>query len=98
MDRHADLVGVIAPTRAQARSGAAFLRRKLPGARFRFLAPSDLSFASRITQTLVIWPAGADVEDDIAFLMRVSARALWPAPEADLHGAISGFLGHELPA
>jgi hypothetical protein len=98
MDRHAESVGVIAPTRAQARAAAAFLRRRMPGARFRLLVPSDLSFGRRITDALVICPAGADLAEDIGFLSRVNTRALWPAPDADIHGAISGLLGHHLPA
>jgi hypothetical protein len=95
-DGRADPVGIVAPSRARALTAAADLKRRMPDARWRFLSLPDLLVRGKIAQSLVLCPAGADAEADIVFLSRVSARALWPAPEADLHGAISGLLGHHL--
>jgi hypothetical protein len=95
--REAEILGVLAPNRARARAGAAALRRRMPGVRCRLLSLADLFVSGRLPDALVLCPRGALLQADLDFLSSVSARALWPAPEGDLHGAIAGFLGHHLP-
>jgi hypothetical protein len=69
----------------------------MPGVRCKLLSVANLLGSRRLPDALVLCPSGIHLEDDVDFLARVSARALWPAPEGDLHGAIAGFLGHHLP-
>jgi len=95
--RESENLGVLAPSRARARAAAATLRRRMPGVRFTLLSLADPLVSGRLPDALVLCPGGAYLERDVDFLSRVSARALWPAPEGDLHGAIAGFLGHHLP-
>jgi hypothetical protein len=90
-------VTVVAPTLPRARAAAAAIRRRLPGTRVSPVAVKDLLARASATGRLALCPRGASVERDIAFLSRVSARILWSAPEADLHGAVAGLLGRELP-
>src|SRR5262249_19704116 len=95
--RDLERVELVAPTMARARSAAAAFSERL---RDRRCAPVSLSsFLDRgpASEDLVVCPLGVDLERDFDFLERVSGRALWPAPDPDLFGAIAGLLGHELP-
>lgn len=90
-------VTVVAPTLPRARSAAAAISRRLPGTRVSPVSLEGLLARVPAADRLAICPRGSSVERDIAFLSRVSARILWPAPEADVHGAVAGLLGRELP-
>jgi hypothetical protein len=96
-ERNAERITVVAPTAARARSAVAAVFDRLPGARLLPTSLASLAASGLATGRLVLCPGGLDVEQDLAFVSRVRARALWPAPEADLHGAIAGLLGHDLP-
>jgi hypothetical protein len=95
--RGAERVALVAPSKAQARSAAAAVRARLRGKRGEPVSLSDLFVGGPTFDGVVLCPGGADVERDLGFLERARDRLLWPAPDPDLHGAIAGFLGHDLP-
>lgn len=92
MIRNRGRVGVIAPTPALARSAAAFLAGRLPGAPSPFALPDYLA-SPRAPRRIVICPSGRSVATDVDFLRTARERILWDAPEEIVYGAIEGLLG-----
>lgn len=65
------------------------------------MAPfSEASYlaAPAAPRRIVLCPPGVSVAGDLAFLERVAARLLWPAPPARMADAIGGIRGEEMPA
>lgn len=96
-DNRVERVTVVAPTLPRARSAAAEISRRSPGTRVWPVTIEGLLARVPAAGQLALCPQGSNVERDIAFLSRLRDRILWPAPEADLHGAVAGLLGRELP-
>jgi hypothetical protein len=51
----------------------------------------------RAPSRLILCPAGADRDRDVAFLETVRRRVLWPPPGVDLWSAIAGLRGSDEP-
>jgi hypothetical protein len=97
MIRNRGRVGVIAPTPALARSAAAFLAERLPGALSPF-ALLDYLASPRAPRRVVLCPSGRSVATDVDFLRAARERVIWDAPEEIVYSAIEGLLGSISPA
>ena len=93
-ERGGERVALVAPSKARARSAAAAARARLSGKQVEPVSLSDLFVVGPAFDGIVLYPGGANVERDLAFLQRARDRVLWPAPDPDIQAAIAGLLGH----
>ena len=89
-------ITIVAPTVARARAARRTLGLVWEGAS---LVPLSLrTFLERGCRSpILLCPDGRGLDADLAFLRRVRARILWPAPDGDLAAAIAGLRGEHPP-
>jgi len=88
-------IALVGPTAAVARFFEARLASRFPDSRLEAVSLSRFLSDRRAPARIVLCPAGGNLSADLAFLRAVRRRVLWPAPAADLRGAIAGLRGFD---
>jgi hypothetical protein len=97
-EKRSSRIALVGPTAAVARSFEARLASRFPDCRLASVSLSRFLSDGGAPARIVLCPAGGNLSDDLAFLRAVCRRALWPAPGAELWGAIAGLRGSHAAA